>query len=220
MFFFLFLTANTSAIFVYTLKLSEKTRCFQTSKKSNSYSTTVSICSGVAWLWIWCKKEQSSSYSSKKDRLLLLLLSTERLEVCVEWVDNKINMQRQVKSLNVAYWSLTRLSCQNRKCTSVNNRCILLKISGDQGRPWLSRGWIECKIVTLAGSRWASNCYITPATGSSGQLERRCWNEKDAGPPGPRLSSPGEWERKAVIARREGVNMLQFCSVFNSPLTQ
>ena len=64
------------------------------------------------------------------------------------------------------------------------------------------------RIVMLTGSRWASNYYITPATGSSDQLERRCWNENhvpaEAGPPGPRLSSPGEWERKAVIARRVG----------------
>ena len=32
---------------------------------------------------------------------------------------------------------------------------------------------------------------------------------------GPRLSSPGERERNAVVAIRVGVNMLQFCSVFN-----
>ena len=37
---------------------------------------------------------------------------------------------------------------------------------------------------------------------------------REAGPPGPRLSSPGE--RNAVIANRVGVNMLQFCSVSNS----
>ena len=80
-------------------------------------------------------------------------------------------------------------------------------------------------IVTLTRSRWASNYYITPATGSSEQLERRCWNENhvpaEAGPPGPQLSSQGEQERNAVIAWRVGggVNMLQFCSVSNSPLT-
>ena len=32
----------------------------------------------------------------------------------------------------------------------------------------------------------------------------------EAGPPDPRLSSPREWERKAVVARRVRVNMLQF----------
>ena len=31
-----------------------------------------------------------------------------------------------------------------------------------------------------------------------------------------RLNSPGERERNAVMANRVGVNMLQFCSVFNS----
>ena len=76
--------------------------------------------------------------------------------------------------------------------------------------------------VTLARSR--SSYYITPAIGSSDQLEKRCWNENhipaEAGSPGPRLSSPGERERNAVNARRVGINMLQFFSVTNSPLTQ
>ncbi len=66
-----------------------------------------------------------------------------------------------------------------------------------------------------------ANYHITPATGSSDQLERRCWNENyvpaEAGPPGPRLSSPGERERKAVIARRVGESMsFSLCSVSNS----
>ena len=39
---------------------------------------------------------------------------------------------------------------------------------------------------------------------------------REAGPPGPWLSSPGERERDAVMAYRVGVNMLQFCSVSNS----
>ena len=39
---------------------------------------------------------------------------------------------------------------------------------------------------------------------------------REAGPPFPRLSSPGERERNAVVAIRVGVNMLQFCSVSNS----
>ena len=109
----------------------------------------------------------------------------------------------------VAYWPPTRPSSQNKKFTCVNNRCIRSKISGVQGWPWLSRGWIEYKIVTLAGSRWMSNYYITTATGSSDQLEGRCWNEShvpaEAWPPGPWLSSPGERERNAVMAIRERV---------------
>ena len=31
--------------------------------------------------------------------------------------------------------------------------------------------------MTLAGSRWTSNCYITPGTGNSRQLEIRCARE-------------------------------------------
>ena len=108
----------------------------------------------------------------------------------------------------------------DEKCTCVNNRCIRSKISGDN----LDCRQVELSTnVKLARSRWASNYYITPATGSSDQLERRCWNENhvpaEAGPPGHRLSSPGERERNAAMARRVGVNMLQFCSVSNSPLT-
>ena len=116
----------------------------------------------------------------------------------------------------VAYWPPARPSSQKKKCTCVNNWCIRSKIS-DQGRPWLSRGWIECEIIMLAGSTWASNYYITLATGSSGQLERRCWNEDHVPEKlGPQLNSPGERERNAVMAIRVGVNMLQFCSVSNS----
>ena len=73
--------------------------------------------------------------------------------------------------------------------------------------------------VTLARSRWASNYYITPVTGSSDQLGRRCWNENhvpaEAGPPGLQLSSPGEWKRNAVIARRAGRSIC--CSSVQSP---
>ena len=39
---------------------------------------------------------------------------------------------------------------------------------------------------------------------------------REARPPGPRLSNPGERERNAVIANRVGISMLQFCSVSNS----
>ena len=70
---------------------------------------------------------------------------------------------------------------------------------------------LDCRGVEMSancdaiGSRWTTNYYITPATGSSDQLERSCWNENhvraEAGPLGPRLSNPEERERKAVIAR-------------------
>ena len=109
-----------------------------------------------------------------------------------------------------------RLSSQNKKCTCVNNRCIQSKISGDNLECWQ----VELSVnVMLARSRWASNYYITPATGSSDQLERRCWNENhvpaEAGPPGPRLSSPGKRERNAAVARR--VRRSICCSSVQSP---
>ena len=122
----------------------------------------------------------------------------------------------------VAYWP--RLSSQKKNCTSVNNRCIRSKISGDQGWPWLSRGWIECEIVTLAWRRVEVKLLY-----NHGDRKFRLVGEKmlewepcprEAGPTGPRLSSPWERERNAVLAIRVGVNMLQFCSVSNSPLTQ
>ena len=109
----------------------------------------------------------------------------------------------------------------DEKCTCVNNRCIRSKISGDN---------LDCRRVELSancdatGSRWMSNNHITRVWQEVSELERRCWNENhvpvEAGPPSPQLSSPGERERNAVIARRVGVgvNMLKFCSVSNSPL--
>ena len=109
-----------------------------------------------------------------------------------------------------------RPSCQIKKCTCVNNRCIRSKISGDG----LDCRRVElCVNVTLARSRWPSNYYITLATGSSDQLERRCWNENhvsaEAGPPGPRLNSPGERERNAAVTRRVRESIC--CSSVQSP---
>ena len=73
--------------------------------------------------------------------------------------------------------------------------------------------------VTLARSRWTSNYYITPARGSSDQLERRCWSENhvqgEAGPPCPRLSNPRKQEGKTVIARRVWGSIC--CSSVQSP---
>ena len=84
-------------------------------------------------------------------------------------------------------------------------------------------GWMSA-IVTPT-KRWALNYYITQSS-----LEIRLvgnqtsWREdvgmrtcpREAGPPGPRLSSPGERERNVVMANRVRVNMLQFCPVSNS----
>ena len=116
--------------------------------------------------------------------------------------------------VNFAYWPLTRAKLR-KKCTSVNNRCIWLKISGDQGWPWLSRGWIESKIVMLTGSRWASNYYITPVTGSSDQLERRCWNEDhvlaEAGLPRTPVEQPRRTGKKGCDRQKSGG---QYVAVF------
>ena len=107
----------------------------------------------------------------------------------------------------------------DEKCTCVNNRCIRSKILGDN---------LDCRRVELSancdatGCRWMSNNYISRVRQEVSKLERRCWNENhiraESGPPIPRLSSPGERERNAVMARRVGVNMLQFCSVSDSSL--
>ena len=121
----------------------------------------------------------------------------------------------------VVYWPPSRPNCQNRKCTCVNNRCILSR--NIRIWPWLSRGWIEWEILTLAGRRvdvkllynpgdrkirsvgdkisWRSDAVEKTCTQqrglsgprlsswSSGQLERRCWNEEhdpeSLGPLGP-----------------------------------
>ena len=139
---------------------------------------------------------------------------------------------------SVVYWPPTWPGCQNRKCTRVNNRSRISEYN-------LDHGWIEwVRFMMPTRRRWASNYYITQYTGSSiswrqdvvekastqqigpsgPRLSSCSWRE-DAGlrnmsqrgwAPGPRLSSPGEWERNTVMANRVGVNMLQFCSVFNS----
>ena len=76
-------------------------------------------------------------------------------------------------------------------------------------------GWMIA-IVTLAGKIY----YITRVkTGSQLVGDKMLdWGTcpREAGSPGPRSISPGERERNAVIPNRVGVNMLQFCSVFNS----
>ena len=92
-------------------------------------------------------------------------------------------------------------------------------------RPWLSKGWIECELwrsQEVGGRQIPSD--RNPSDRKFRSVgKKRCWNENhvpaEAGLPGPRLSSPGERERNAAMARRVGFNILQFCSVFNSPLT-
>ena len=98
---------------------------------------------------------------------------------------------------------------------AVKRRNAPVKITSASGRRYQGiRGYLDCRRVelstnmTLARSRWTSNYYITPATGSSDQLERRCWSENhvpaEAEPPGPRLSSPEGTGENAAVARRVG----------------
>ena len=78
----------------------------------------------------------------------------------------------------VAYWPPTRPSCQNRKCTGINNRCIRPRNSGYN----LDRGRVEWVQFVTPTRRWVSNNYITRVkTGSHllefSQLEIRCGRE-------------------------------------------
>ena len=76
----------------------------------------------------------------------------------------------------VVYWPTTRLGCQNRKCTCVNNRCIqsrnirIITLTVDRLN--------ECEIVMPTRRRWASNYHITQCTGNSISLETRPVGDK------------------------------------------
>ena len=83
-------------------------------------------------------------------------------------------------------------------------------------------GLNECETVTLAGRRVDVKIFYNSVHRKFNELGIRRVGDKmlewgtcprEAGPPGPRLSSPGERERNAVMAIRVGVNMSQFCSV-------
>ena len=85
----------------------------------------------------------------------------------------------------VAYWPPTRPSCQNKKCTCVNDRCIWSSILGYN---------LDCRGVELSAKlwrsqeeEWMSNYYITSATGSWDAVERTSTQQR--GPKDPRLSS-------------------------------
>ena len=113
---------------------------------------------------------------------------------------------------SVAYWPPTWPSCQKKKCTCVNNRCIRSKIKKKRTLFKKKKKWVGIEQWYNPGWDRKSGSWREDAGMRTVPAE--------AGPPGPRLSSPGEQERNAVMARRVGVNMLQFCSVSNSPLTR
>ena len=100
----------------------------------------------------------------------------------LDWVKNrgKINSRRDFCDCHVVtYWP--RPSCQNRKCTGVNSRCIRSREYQDITLTVDGFEWV--RFVTPTRRRWMSKYYITQCTGSSiswrsDQLERRCWNEE------------------------------------------
>ena len=84
---------------------------------------------------------------------------------------------------------------------------------------------MSAKLWRSQEEEWASNYHINRVkTGRQSVGDQMSWRQdavektstQQSGPLAPRLSSPGERERNAVMANRVRVNMLQFCSVSNS----
>ena len=95
----------------------------------------------------------------------------------------------------------------------------LCKLTGASGRGYQGAtltvdglNWV--RIMTLAGGRWMSNYYITPSDRKFTWVGEKMleWElcPSRGWAPAPQLSSPGEWERNAAVARRVGggVNFL------------
>ena len=107
----------------------------------------------------------------------------------------------------VSYWLPTQPSCQNKKCTSVNNWCIRSKI-GDQGMALTVVGlnWVGVKQWYNPGDRkfrWVREKML--------ECPRRDWT------PRPLVEQPRRTGKKGCDSQKSlGVNMLQFCSVSNS----
>ena len=117
---------------------------------------------------------------------------------------------------------MTWPGCQNRKCTYVNNsgirsrniRIITLTVDGLNECNCDAHEKVDVELLynsVKTGSQlvWKPDQLVIRCGRENQHPERLC-------PPSPRLSSPGERERNAVMANRVGVNMLQFCSVSNS----
>ena len=143
---------------------------------------------------------------------------------------NHVNHQSALegKQKVVTYWPSTELSI--KRCTSVNNRCIRLKISGYHFDLWT--GWIRCNCDTYKKQVDVKQLYnpvpqMVWVSWSQLQLEfklqfeavrtssqQRAWALSE-----PWLSSPAEWERSADIIRGTRGQYVAVCSVSNSPLT-
>ena len=107
-----------------------------------------------------------------------MTLNNQQEVMCLK---NQLNNQptkqpRKVWFGFVVYWPTTRPGCQNRKCTSVNNRCIrsrnirIITLTVDRLN--------ECEIVTPTRRRWVLNNYIMQSTGNSISLETRPVGDK------------------------------------------
>ena len=112
-------------------------------------------------------------------------------------------------------WYSHKLMHQKRVTCEVHDsyfRSMIIKTFQDGGSgifrwPVMGRDWVGVELLYNSVHR------------KFNQLEKMLdWGtcSREAGPPGPRLSGPGERERNAVRTSRVGVSMLQFCSVSNS----
>ena len=123
----------------------------------------------------------------------------------------------------VVYWPTSRLGCQNRKCTYVNNRCIrsrnirIITLTVD--------GLNECNCDALkkVGVKLLYNSVKTRSqtVGRSDELETRCGRASQAlsRELGPRASgwASGEREKHNADGHKSGGQyFLQLCSVSNS----
>ena len=111
----------------------------------------------------------------------------------------------------VVYWPPTQPSRQNRKCTCVNNRCI--RSRNIRIWPWMSRGWIECEIVTLAGRRVGVKLLYNPGDRKFKSVGDQVSWRKDAGmrtmsqrgwAPRPPVEQPKRTGKKRCYGHKSG----------------
>ena len=120
---------------------------------------------------------------------------------------------------NLGRWWLSMLHIDLRHGQAVKRRNAPVWITGASGRRYQEAtltveglNWV--RIVTLAGGRWTANYYITPATGSSDQLEKvlewePCPNKGWA--PRPPVEQPRRTGKKGCDIQKSGG---QYVAVF------
>ena len=118
---------------------------------------TSRIFGELCLIWYPNKPLHTIGENIQLEHVALIIIGSElsiwKKKFIIYWCIYKSFELESIK--NVAYWPLTRPTCHKKKCTSVNNRCIRSKRSGDQGRPWLSRGfnWVR-KLVGEKMLEW------------------------------------------------------------------